>query len=75
MERCNNPAVKSCRNWKDIFHSILYAINLVLIGVIVVALLLKYVFGVLHGVPAWIPTVTFVMGFCGISVALCMEDK
>jgi hypothetical protein len=75
MERRNNPAVKPCRGWKDICRSILYAVNLILIGVIVVVLLLKYVFGVLHGVPAWIPRATFAVGFCSISVALCMEDE
>ena len=77
MERRDHDAgAERSRKRKDRFTDVLYAVNLILVGVVVVILLLKYVVGVWHGIPEWIPRAIFAVGWCAIWVALGMkEDK
>ena len=64
------------RTRKDIFTNVLYTANILLASATVVVLLLKYVIGVWHGIPGWVPRAMFAVGWCAIWVALSMkEDK
>ena len=75
MERRDYDAgAERFRNWKDRFVDVLYIINVILIAATVIILLLKYVVGVWHGVPAWIPRAMFAVGWCAIWVALSMKE-